>query len=227
MANRKPSVAFSTFPFIWHILNEKLAHPQVKPNAGLGALDVYGRIMNGFRSLYGWTDKVLEYIGKLANDITCDESLRRSNLNAESMPRPSWNAWVDLFTRKPRLYLRIVVAIDHTLSHGRLPVETDFPEALKTMHPRRYYCMQLRGPIQREHFPVIPDGVASETPTLLSKARNSLLNEPGDHKQTLDDQGNAIVYDSQSLLFEQLALENTPKDVDVAQLWIDLVSTAA
>lgn len=124
-------MAFSAFAFAWHILDAQ----------GAGRdLGIYKDVMCLFRNLYESTDEVLSSIGQLVDHIRLNETMNLTGglegegglvIKERQTKTLGKDTWADLLAMKPRLYLRIVLMVDFSLSMGRLPAEADFPEQLR------------------------------------------------------------------------------------------------
>ncbi|KAH8896922.1 hypothetical protein GQ53DRAFT_713747 [Thozetella sp. PMI_491] len=141
-------VAFTAFPFIWHLLDTKLVEDgshSCQKNLGT---DIYSDVMEGFRHLYETTENVLRCVDQIVEYIRMNElqyfpypgrgdqwimpwnkgvSLPSKQLAAQ-VPR---NGWVEMLVEKPQSFLRIVMIVEFSLSRGQLPAEDDFPKSLQ------------------------------------------------------------------------------------------------
>ncbi|TPX13018.1 uncharacterized protein E0L32_006663 [Thyridium curvatum] len=98
-------VAFSAFPFIWHILDSKLLESESSSGRRGGDarrdLRVYANVMRGFRQLYESTDSVLQCIERTVNHVKLNEMLssshhQSSSCSSSTSPSFSESSWESL-----------------------------------------------------------------------------------------------------------------------------------
>ncbi|KAF7556014.1 hypothetical protein G7Z17_g1754 [Cylindrodendrum hubeiense] len=122
------AIGFILLPLILNILDIKLLQPmgtdidrslettQQQLNVLIQFMKVYWPRFDGI----DWVSEIIRHIVSLAQ--LDDSKVQRKNSSIN---------WADIFVFQPRSYLRLVLALDLSLSKGRLPQDWDFPVKLR------------------------------------------------------------------------------------------------
>ncbi|KAJ3543637.1 hypothetical protein NM208_g3468 [Fusarium decemcellulare] len=134
------AIGLVILPLVLNILDMKLSSPMthssnLSSNNTQQHLNLLIQVMRAYWSRYDGVDWVSEIIRHISGLVQLDGSeIRRSN---------SITNWADVFAFQPRSYLRLVLALDLSLSKGRLPQDGDFPLKLRGLFTVR--CNPCRG----------------------------------------------------------------------------------
>lgn len=101
--------------------------------------------MRALQSQYDVTDAVSEIIGKMIEHISLDRQEAQGetpsnhsetdlgSLASKSTDDPSVvQDWGDVLLRQPKLYLRLTITTDLSMSKGNFPADSDFPPVLQS-----------------------------------------------------------------------------------------------
>ncbi|KAH6972022.1 fungal-specific transcription factor domain-containing protein [Ilyonectria sp. MPI-CAGE-AT-0026] len=124
------AIGFILLPLVLNILDVKLSpppRPEPDQPQALGItqqqLNIFIQFMKVYWPRYDGVEWVSEIIRHVINLAQLDESKVRRKTSSIS--------WADIFAFQPRSYLRLVLALDLSLSKGRLPQDWDFPIKLR------------------------------------------------------------------------------------------------
>jgi hypothetical protein len=95
-------------------------------------LEVYVDAMKLYRKKYDGTEEVSEIIEKILADAEPQTrricARPRSTLACRNLVMSSKSRnWGDIFSQNPKLYLRLILALDMSFSRGKFPQDCDFP----------------------------------------------------------------------------------------------------
>lgn len=112
-------VACVAFPLALHVLNTHLSASAARHTPTSGTLI---EVMMTMHSQYDGVQWVAKLVRHLVEIVQSDSTLSAGR-NAAS--------WAELLTFKPRTYLRLALAMDLSMSSGRIPDHKDFPAHLE------------------------------------------------------------------------------------------------
>lgn len=128
------AVACTALPLVLNILDVKLS--ALAKNSTLDAkataalkqyrLNILIEAMRTYQPQYDGVDWVSEIVRHIVNLAQVDGTSSRS-----SGFKSSINDWTDILASQPGSYLRLALALDLSLSKGRLPEDGDFPVSLR------------------------------------------------------------------------------------------------
>ena len=138
-------VAYAALPLVLHLLDVKLSNTPFRGAKKQRRLNIYLEAMEALQSQYDVTDEVGEIIGKMVAHISLEQQETQGetpsthseadlgSLASKSPDDPSVvNDWGDVLLRQPKLYLRLVITLDLSMSKGLFPKDSDFPLALQS-----------------------------------------------------------------------------------------------
>lgn len=127
------AVACTALPLVLNILDVKLSAPAKNPALDSNAasalkqhrLNILIEAMKTYQPQYDGVDWVSEIVRHVVNLAQIDES------NTKGSQNPNVTDWTDILALQPSSYLRLALALDLSLSKGRLPEDGDFPVSLR------------------------------------------------------------------------------------------------
>lgn len=127
------AVACTALPLVLNILDVKLSSPSKNPALDSNAasalkqhrLNILIEAMKTYQPQYDGVDWVSEIVRHVVNLAQVDESNAQANKNS------GITDWTDILALQPSSYLRLALALDLSLSKGRLPEDGDFPVSLR------------------------------------------------------------------------------------------------
>ncbi|KAM5342838.1 hypothetical protein ACJ41O_013804 [Fusarium nematophilum] len=127
------AVACTALPLVLNILDVKLSAPSKDQNLDSNAvsalkqhrLNILIEAMKTYQPQYDGVDWVSEIVRHVVNLAQLDDSNSQGNKNS------SITDWTDILALQPSSYLRLALALDVSLSKGRLPEDGDFPVSLR------------------------------------------------------------------------------------------------
>lgn len=128
------AVACTALPLVLNILDVKLSAPAKNSTLDSSAamalkqhrLNILIEAMRTYQPQYDGVDWVSEIVRHIVNLAQIDGS------NAQSAgTKQGINDWTDILASQPGSYLRLALALDLSLSKGRLPEDGDFPVSLR------------------------------------------------------------------------------------------------
>ncbi|KAK7403503.1 hypothetical protein QQX98_010733 [Neonectria punicea] len=122
------AIGFILLPLVLNILDIKLAPPTKTDMAqSSGTTQQQLNILIQFMKVYWPRFDGIEWVSEIIRHIISLAQLDGSKVQRKS----SSINWADIFAFQPRSYLRLVLALDLSLSKGRLPQDWDFPVKLR------------------------------------------------------------------------------------------------
>lgn len=128
------AVACTALPLVLNILDVKLSS-SAKKNAAVDSttasslkqyrLNILIEAMKIYQPQYDGVDWVSEIVRHIVNLAQLDST------NAQSSSNSKITDWTDILASQPSSYLRLALALDVSLSKGRLPEDGDFPVKLR------------------------------------------------------------------------------------------------
>ncbi|KAF4978188.1 hypothetical protein FZEAL_5384 [Fusarium zealandicum] len=127
------AVACTALPLILNILDVKLSATSKDQNLDSNAvsalkqhrLNILIEAMRTYQPQYDGVDWVSEIVRHVVNLAQLDDSTPQGNNNS------GLTDWTDILALQPSSYLRLALALDVSLSKGRLPEDGDFPVSLR------------------------------------------------------------------------------------------------
>ncbi|KPM37419.1 hypothetical protein AK830_g9122 [Neonectria ditissima] len=127
------AVACTALPLVLNILDVKLSASSKDPGLDSNAasalkqhrLNILIEAMKTYQPQYDGVDWVSEIVRHVVNLAQLD------NTNAEGNQNSNITDWTDILALQPSSYLRLALALDVSLSKGRLPEDGDFPVSLR------------------------------------------------------------------------------------------------
>ncbi|KAH7153021.1 fungal-specific transcription factor [Dactylonectria macrodidyma] len=127
------AVACTALPLVLNILDVKLSasakDPSLDSNAASALkqhrLNILIEAMRTYQPQYDGVDWVSEIVRHVVNLAQVD------NTNTEGRQNSNITDWTDILALQPSSYLRLALALDVSLSKGRLPEDGDFPVSLR------------------------------------------------------------------------------------------------
>ncbi|KAF5004561.1 hypothetical protein FDECE_8951 [Fusarium decemcellulare] len=127
------AVACTALPLVLNILDVKLSAPAKGQNLDTNAatalkqhrLNILIEAMKTYQPQYDGVDWVSEIVRHVVNLAQLDDSSPQGKQNA------GITDWTDILALQPSSYLRLALALDVSLSKGRLPEDGDFPVSLR------------------------------------------------------------------------------------------------
>ncbi|KAH6885956.1 fungal-specific transcription factor domain-containing protein [Thelonectria olida] len=127
------AVACTALPLVLNILDVKLSAPAKDPSLDSNAasalkqhrLNILIEAMRTYQPQYDGVDWVSEIVRHVVNLAQVD------NANPQGNQNPNITDWTDILALQPSSYLRLALALDVSLSKGRLPEDGDFPVSLR------------------------------------------------------------------------------------------------
>lgn len=128
------AVACTALPLVLNILDVKLSAPAKNSTLDSSAasalkqhrLNILIEAMRTYQPQYDGVDWVSEIVRHIVNLAQIDGTSSQS-----PGPKPGINDWTDILASQPGSYLRLALALDLSLSKGRLPEDGDFPVSLR------------------------------------------------------------------------------------------------
>ncbi|KAH7145476.1 fungal-specific transcription factor domain-containing protein [Dactylonectria estremocensis] len=124
------AIGFILLPLVLNILDTKLSPPprlELDKSQASGITQQQLNILIQFMKVYWPRYDGVEWVSEIIRHITNLAQLDESKVRRKS----SSINWADIFAFQPRSYLRLVLALDLSLSKGRLPQDWDFPIRLR------------------------------------------------------------------------------------------------
>lgn len=106
-------VAYVAFPLALHVLNTHLSSTGRQASSSGTLIEVMMTMHNQYDGVH-WVAKLVRYLVELVQN---DSRLSAGRKAA---------SWAELLTFKPRTYLRLALAMDLSMSSGRIPDQRDF-----------------------------------------------------------------------------------------------------
>lgn len=128
------AVACTALPLVLNILDVKLSSASASSTdqtADAAAaskqhrLNVLIEAMKTYQPQYDGVDWISEIVRHIVNLSQLD------NTHPQDGSKPKINDWTDILASQPSAYLRLALALDLSLSKGRLPEDGDFPVSLR------------------------------------------------------------------------------------------------
>ncbi|KAF7551304.1 hypothetical protein G7Z17_g5076 [Cylindrodendrum hubeiense] len=127
------AVACTALPLVLNILDVKLSAPAKDPSLDSNAasalkqhrLNILIEAMKTYQPQYDGVDWVSEIVRHVVNLAQLD------NTNTGGSQNSNITDWTDILALQPSSYLRLALALDVSLSKGRLPEDGDFPVSLR------------------------------------------------------------------------------------------------
>ncbi|KAH7000026.1 fungal-specific transcription factor [Ilyonectria destructans] len=203
------AVACTALPLILNILDVKLSAPAKDPSLDSNAasalkqhrLNILIEAMKTYQPQYDGVDWVSEIVRHVVNLAQLD------NTNAQGSQNSNITDWTDILALQPSSYLRLALALDVSLSKGRLPEDGDFPvslrglfvggfsplkaliEANRTTHPSNGFGPRLGVPINGESGAMRSVNSDSDSTSPLSQTDSHMSNiEDAANIEALRDQ---------------------------------------
>lgn len=126
------AVAYTALPLILTALDLKMSSDPAEATARRLELEVYVEAMRLYRKRYDGTEQLSSIVEKLLHDAE-PETRRICSASGASTPERSLvlsrksKDWSDILNQRPKVYLRLTLALDMALSRGKFPEESDFP----------------------------------------------------------------------------------------------------
>lgn len=131
------AVAYTALPLILTALDLKMSSDPVEATARRLEFEVYVEVMRLYRKKYDGTEQLSSVVERLLKDVE-PETRRISSTSGASTPKRSLvlskksKDWSDILKQRPKVYLRLTLALDMALSRGKFPEESDFPTSYRT-----------------------------------------------------------------------------------------------
>lgn len=125
------AVACTALPLVLNILDVKLSASASSPDRDSSAsskqhrLNVLIEAMKTYQPQYDGVDWISEIVRHIVNLSQLD------NTHPQDGTKPKIADWTDILASQPSAYLRLALALDLSLSKGRLPEDGDFPVSLR------------------------------------------------------------------------------------------------
>lgn len=127
------AVACTALPLVLNILDVKLSNsaknPALDSNAASALkqhrLNILIEAMKTYQPQYDGVDWVSEIVRHIVNLAQLDGT------NKQKRSKSNITDWTDILASQPSSYLRLALALDVSLSKGRLPEDGDFPVSLR------------------------------------------------------------------------------------------------
>lgn len=113
-----PRVAYVAFPLALHVLNTHLSTSDRQASSSGTLIEVMMTMHNQYDGVH-WVAKLVRYLVELVQN---DSRLSAGRKAA---------SWAELLTFKPRTYLRLALAMDLSMSSGRIPDHEGFAAQLE------------------------------------------------------------------------------------------------
>lgn len=130
------AVACTALPLVLNILDVKLSAPARGDKPGLDAdaasalkqhrLNILIEAMRTYQPQYDGVDWVSEIVRHVVDLAQVDNANPAGEMRASTI-----SDWTDILAQQPSSYLRLALALDVSLSKGRLPEDGDFPVSLR------------------------------------------------------------------------------------------------
>ena len=138
-------IAYAALPLVLHLLDVKLSSTAVRTAKKQRRLNIYIEAMKALQSQYDVTDTVSEIIGQMIEHVSLDQQEKQGE-TPSSHPEAGLDSvasnatddpsvvqdWGDVLLRQPKLYLRLTVTMDLSMSKGSFPNDSDFPLSLQS-----------------------------------------------------------------------------------------------
>lgn len=155
------AIGFIVLPLVLNILDVKLCPPTADGMHQTSAttqhqLNVLIQLVRAYWTRYDGIDWVTEIVRHIIGLAQLDESRLERKFSTIN--------WADIFAFQPRSYLRLVLAVDLSLSTGRLPQDGDFPVKLRGLFSMG--ANPLRELIEGHHPNAVEDHNSARAPSL-------------------------------------------------------------
>lgn len=133
------AVAATALPLVLHILDVKLSsHNKSSSSNPLKQhrLNILIQAMKSFQPQYDGVDYISETIRHIVNLTQLDTPAPLPT--AKTATTTNISDWTDILASQPGCYLRLAMTMDLSLSKGRLPDESDFPDSLRGLFTTNY-----------------------------------------------------------------------------------------
>lgn len=97
-------------------------------------LDILIDIMKTYECQYdgvGWIGETIKHLMKPPGPEVITQDARFGTLSDASVSR--LRSWTDILSTQPVFFLKLLTSMDLSLSQGRLPKESDFPEPMRQL----------------------------------------------------------------------------------------------
>ncbi|KAI6783173.1 Cutinase transcription factor 1 beta-like protein [Emericellopsis cladophorae] len=180
------AVACTALPLVLNILDVKLSSSANESNLDSSAasalkqhrLNILIEAMRTYQPQYDGVDWVSEIIRHIVNLAQIEKPASR-----EPGTKVGINDWTDILASQPSSYLRLALALDLSLSKGRLPEDGDFPVSLRGLFTGGF--SPLKSLVDANRF-----GEQARAPdTKFSESQRSNIDQRHQSQEELDSQG--------------------------------------
>ncbi|PGH18097.1 hypothetical protein AJ79_00725 [Helicocarpus griseus UAMH5409] len=127
------AIAYTALPLLLNALDVKLSASTSQTATRQRRFRYYAEIMQSYRDRYDGTDGVAAFIQKalqFADNVNISIMFQQT----QSGKRKSESCgWPEVFTREPRLYLRLWLTLDYAFTRGSFPQDADLPEYVREL----------------------------------------------------------------------------------------------
>jgi hypothetical protein len=126
------AVAYTALPLILTALDLKLSSDPAEATARRLELEVYVEVMRLYRKRFDGVEQLSSVVERLLNDAEPETRRICSTSGTTTLERSlvvskKSKDWSDILKQRPKVYLRLALALDMALSRGSFPQESDFP----------------------------------------------------------------------------------------------------
>ncbi|KIW00945.1 uncharacterized protein PV09_07471 [Verruconis gallopava] len=130
------AVALASLPLAWHVVGSRLA-PKSRDSETLEkGVTAYNKMMRIWQVMYEGTDRVLETITELVQQIELENSIlsiHRTPIQLFNSKNREANSWAKILLLQPESYSRVILGLDISLSLGRKICREDLPALLQPL----------------------------------------------------------------------------------------------
>ncbi|KAL1960772.1 hypothetical protein VTO42DRAFT_6602 [Malbranchea cinnamomea] len=177
------AIAYTALPLLLNALDVKLSSSTSQIATRKRRLRYYAEVMQVYRDRYDGTDGVAVFIQQALRFADTPDFSSFCQQAQEGNPTES-ATWLEVFSRKPRLYLRLSLTLDYAFTRGSFPQEADLPALVRELH------------FEKEESPGAPVSVVKEVssePAASLSQSVPTIDENGGQNDTLEqglrDQG--------------------------------------
>ncbi|KAM5383790.1 hypothetical protein ACJZ2D_001779 [Fusarium nematophilum] len=135
------AIGCTAFPLALHLIDLELLQPTYQKSTSQiitvsldqkqQQLNILLETMSTYRPRYYIADWVMRTVQHVV-----DEAKQWFPSPSDAGPsRPGLASWMDMLQVQPNYYLRLAMTVDLSISHGKLPDESDFPPPLRQVSP--------------------------------------------------------------------------------------------
>ncbi|KAK2809859.1 hypothetical protein FQN50_003500 [Emmonsiellopsis sp. PD_5] len=127
------AIAYTALPLLLNALDVKLSSSTSQTATRQRRFRYYAEIMQLYRDRYDGTDGVAVFIQQalqFADNLNISIMFQQTQSKAKASES---YGWPEMFTREPRLYLRLSLTLDYAFTRGYFPKDADLPALIREL----------------------------------------------------------------------------------------------